>query len=447
MSTFNTPAGLQPDRSVHGLPPVDRILLTLTTSCNLSCGYCYQNVRKPRRAHASALQSCVRLALSQGAGRTNLVFSGGEPLLEFDRLRTVVEYAEENRTSEKALRYWLVTNGLLLTDDVADFLQAHRFRVQLSFDGVAAAQDHRGKNTFEILDRLLDSLRRRQQDLFRRLQIAMTVIPPTVRHMANSVEYFLQKGAHELSIAPSLTHSPGWATEDIAELDRQFAEISNLCRHHLDRSGEVPVRILRKDEGSALRGYRMRRLCGGLRGSSLAVDVDGHLYGCPLFAESCQQFPPGSLMTELKALRMGDVRDPALPERRAAAIRAADRLVPENWSMRRYSSYGRCGDCRYRAGCFICPVSIWSKPDDGDMFRVPDFVCAFNKVALKYREGFPYAPGEFSAMLGSDGTDPGESPEAGPRPREGLPAKPRRHPMRRRRQRQEMKTRPTSEPI
>ncbi len=374
---------------------VDRILLVLTTRCNLGeCAYCFQNTRNPGEMPWETLREGVCLALSEGSSQPSVIFSGGEPLLEFRQLREAVEYAEAYGTAAKRLRYWLITNGTLFTGEVADFLQRQKFTVQMSFDGIAAAQGYRGAHTFEILDRLLDSLRNEHQDLFRhQLQIAMTVIPPTVRHMTDSVAYFLKKGVREMSIAPCLTHFPGWQIPDIAELDTQFAAISDLSQRHLDLTGEVPVKILRKSNGDMGRGDPVHRLCGGLRGTSLAVDVDGQVYGCPLFAESCQKFPEGSLMHNLRAIRMGDIRDPAFPERRATAIHAAQQLLPPDWEARRYSSYGKCIDCPHRGGCFICPVSVWSKPDDTGPFRVPDFICAFNRVVSKHRERFPGVPG------------------------------------------------------
>ncbi len=378
---------------------VNRLSLALTNRCTLRCAYCFQNILNEPRMLWDAIRAAIDLAARQPA-RTDIIFSGGEPLLEFQLLREAVEYAEAQRAPEKRVRYWLSTNGLLLSSEVADFLQAHQIIVQLSFDGIAAAQDYRGPQTFEILDRLLESLRTEHPDLFQHwLRIAMTVIPPTVRYMADSVAYFLRKGVRELSIAPCITHYPGWQVADIAELDAQIATISDMSRRHLDRTGEVPVKILHKEDGEMLDGHREHRLCGGLRGSSLAVDADGQVYGCPFFAKSCRKLQEVPLMSNLKALRMGDIRDPCFADRRAAAVQTGRGFLPSDWETRCYSSYGKCRDCAHRSRCFVCPVSVWSKPNDTDPFRVPDFICAFNRVVLKYRERFPSIPGPVERLL------------------------------------------------
>jgi sulfatase maturation enzyme AslB (radical SAM superfamily) len=340
------------------------------------------------------LCAALSTALGLAAGRSDLVFSGGEPLLEFDLIRRAAEYAEALQSPKKRTRFRVSTNGLLLSSEIAAFLQEHDFAVQLSFDGVAPAQAYRGAHSFEYMDRLLDRLRAEHPKLFlSRLQIAMTVIPPTVRYLSGSVEYFLRKRVCEISVAPSMTHYPGWDTADLAELDRQVGAVSDLSRRHLERTGEVPVKFLRKHRGEAAGGERTHRLCSALRGSALVVDADGQAYGCPFFAESYQVFPEGSRMHGVKTLGMGAIADPGFPERRKAALQRARRLLPEDWKSRCHSSYGRCCECPFRSGCSICPVSIWSKPKDMDDFRLPDFICAFNRVVLGHRERFPCMPG------------------------------------------------------
>jgi hypothetical protein len=122
------------------------------------------------------------------------------------------------------------------------------------------------------------------------------------------------------------------------------------------------------------------------------VDVDGQVYGCVAFAESYQRFPTPMLRDRLANLRMGDVRAPDLGECLAAyqaAARATDILTVKE---EKYSSYGRCADCRFLSSCAICPVSIGQQPGNGDPRRVPDFPCAFTRTALAYRARFPRQP-------------------------------------------------------
>ena len=89
---------------------------------------------------------------------------------------------------------------------------------------------------------------------------------------------------------------------------------------------------------------------------------------------------------------MGDLLDPRLPRRMAAYPAAARAAGIFHDKQDKYSSYGRCGECRYLSTCGVCPVSIGHQPGNDDPDRIPDFQCAYNLVALKYRERFPFQP-------------------------------------------------------
>ena len=87
-------------------------------------------------------------------------------------------------------------------------------------------------------------------------------------------------------------------------------------------------------------------MCGVGRGETPAVDVDGQVHGCLMFVDSYQRFPTTFLRTRLEAMRMGDLRDPQLPERLAAYPAAAQAAGIFHDKQDKYSSYGRCGECR-----------------------------------------------------------------------------------------------------
>ena len=78
------------------------------------------------------------------AKRSILIFFGGEALLNFKLMRQTVAYAEEKAQAEdKVVDFSLTTNGTLLTDEVIDFFQAHRFGVTISIDGPKDLHDKR----------------------------------------------------------------------------------------------------------------------------------------------------------------------------------------------------------------------------------------------------------------------------------------------------------------
>lgn len=376
--------GLRDLRSLH---------VILTSQCNLRCAYCYQNAKRSRRMPWKTLRTALDLILHSERDDVRIYFSGGEPLLEFPMIRRAVEHVENVRPAGTLVRYYLSTNGTLLTEKIASFLEKHRFHMQLSMDGDATAQEMRAPGTFRALDRKLDRLRKRHPDFFReRLWIAVTVTPASLSHLARSIDYLLAKGVRTLTIMPSLVSDADWRPDRIDELDAQFAKILKSGHRHMRKTGTMPVTNLRNAAGRPARAPKRPPMCGIARGRSVAVDVDGKAYGCELFASSHQKLESPALRGGLAGLRMGTIGSRGFARRHASFPEAVRRARIFDRKDGKHSAYGRCGECEYFTRCMICPACIPRVPRNGDPDRVSDFCCAFSRVSIKYRELAPRAP-------------------------------------------------------
>lgn len=381
---------------------INKVDVVLTAGCNLRCSYCYQNDKKARRMTWETLRASADLVLASARPEVSLLFVGGEPLLEFPLIQQAVEYVEARRLPRKRIRYEIITNGVLVNDDHVAFLVDHDFEVQLSFDGVPPAQALRAPGSFDVLDRLLERLRAEQPGFFaENLTVALTLTVATIPYLADSVEYFLNKGVQDLAISPAVTHEMHWASERIDELDAQFARIFDRCVRVYNRTGDVPLTVFRKYDGDSVHKPEGQSMCGVGRGETAAVDVDGQVHGCVMFASSYQVFPTVFLRSRLEAMRMGHLQDPGFAARMAAYPAAARAAEIFHNKQDKYSSYGACADCRFMSRCAICPVSIGNTPGNMDPRRVPDFLCAYNLVSLKYRERFPYPPTLRDMLVGT----------------------------------------------
>jgi sulfatase maturation enzyme AslB (radical SAM superfamily) len=381
---------------------VNKVDVVLTAGCNLRCSYCYQNDKKARRMKWETLRASADLVLASGRPEVSLLFVGGEPLLEFDLIRQAVEYVEARRQPGRRIRYELITNGVLVRDEHIDFFVDHDFEVQLSFDGIAPAQDLRGRGTFEVLDRLLHRLRREQPAFFtERVTVAMTLTVASISYFADSVEYFLESGVQDLAVSPTVNHEYSWTASRIDELDVQFARIFDQSLRVYNRTGTVPLKVFRRNEGDSVHKPEGQSMCGVGRGETAAIDVDGQVHGCVMFAESYQIFPTAFLKDRLAAMRMGHLQDPRFAEHMAAYPTAARAAGIFHNKQDKYSSYGKCADCRFLPRCAVCPISIGNAPGNTDPNRVPDFLCAYNLVSLKYRERFPSGPTPRDMLTGA----------------------------------------------
>jgi uncharacterized protein len=147
-----------------------QLTLNLTHECNMRCKYCaFSGLYKYQRTHSKLSMSTETamkaidafMGQTQGAKESTLSFYGGEPLVQFDRIVAIVNYAMQLK-QDRELHLHLTTNGTLLDDTILEFLIAHNVQVQISLDGPRDVHDRyrvyrNGDGTF---DRIMANIRR-----------------------------------------------------------------------------------------------------------------------------------------------------------------------------------------------------------------------------------------------------------------------------------------------
>ena len=377
------------------------LTLVLTSICNLRCTYCYQDCRSGMTMDWETARSALDALLQSHRRELQLHLYGGEPLVAFPLFRRAVEYVRAATPEGRTLRIDTTTNGLLLDNEKIDFLAAHEIDVQVSFDGVPAAQDLRRAGSFRLLDERLQHVRREWPAFFEdRLGIAITVTAANLSALGDSVDYFLDLGVPSVLLGPRLTHDPDWRPGHAREMRRQLARVCRLSRNHLRRTGSVPLRLFRKGRGQASPRTQRTRMCGVGSVGSLVVDVDGSVYGCVLFARSYQRLDSPALRRWIAPLSGGRFDDHWLARRlRAVRARLRRSALFTCWDQKR-SGHGRCAHCPERARCAVCPVSIAHVHGNDDPHRVPDLPCAFFRSAGPHIRHFPVQPTEADRLSG-----------------------------------------------
>ena len=142
---------------------VKALCLHVAHTCNLNCSYCFASQGKYHgdRALMSfevGKQAFDYLIANSGTRRNLEVdFFGGEPMLNFDVVKQLVAYARSvEKEHNKNFRFTFTTNGMLLDEDVMDFLNAEMSNVVLSLDGRREINDHfrrdyAGKGSYDTI--------------------------------------------------------------------------------------------------------------------------------------------------------------------------------------------------------------------------------------------------------------------------------------------------------
>ncbi len=128
---------------------IKAMCLHVAHTCNLNCSYCFASQGKYQGDRAVMSYEVGKRAfdflIEKSGSRRNLEvdFFGGEPLMNWDVVKKLVAYARSiEKEHNKNFRFTLTTNGMLIDDEVIDFLNKEMSNVVLSLDGRKEVNDH-----------------------------------------------------------------------------------------------------------------------------------------------------------------------------------------------------------------------------------------------------------------------------------------------------------------
>ena len=128
---------------------VKALCLHVAHTCNLNCDYCFASQGKYHGERALMSFEVGKRAfdflIEHSGTRRNLEvdFFGGEPMMNFEVVKQLVAYARSiEKEKGKNFRFTFTTNGMLLSDEVIDFLNREMSNVVLSLDGRPEVNDH-----------------------------------------------------------------------------------------------------------------------------------------------------------------------------------------------------------------------------------------------------------------------------------------------------------------
>lgn len=142
---------------------VKALCLHIAHDCNLACQYCFAGEGEYHGDRGLMSFEVGKKALdflvANSGSRTNLEvdFFGGEPLMNFEVVKQLVEYGRSiEKANNKKFRFTLTTNGMLLNDEVMEFANKEMANVVLSVDGRRCVHDRmrptrNGKGSYDII--------------------------------------------------------------------------------------------------------------------------------------------------------------------------------------------------------------------------------------------------------------------------------------------------------
>lgn len=146
-------------------PQVLSAWLHLTDRCNLRCSYCYlPHVREDMSSETgrSAIDAVFRSAIANKFQQVKLKYAGGESLLRYPLILELHSYAKQlSEILELSLEEVVLSNGTLLTDEMAKTLKSLDIRLMISMDGKGHYHDRQrpyagGRGSFKDVSNAVD---------------------------------------------------------------------------------------------------------------------------------------------------------------------------------------------------------------------------------------------------------------------------------------------------
>ncbi len=295
---------------------VKALCLHIAHDCNLACRYCFaeEGEYHGRRALMSfeVGKKALDFLIQASGNRVNLEvdFFGGEPLLNWEVVKRLVEYGRsQEKQYNKKFRFTLTTNGVLLNNAIIEFCNREMSNVVLSLDGRKEVNDRmrpfrNGTGSYDLIVPKFQRFAkaRGEKDYFVRGTFTRNNLD-----FAQDVLHFADLGFDKLSMEPVVAPE----TEDYAirreDLPRILSEYDVLAREF----------IRRQKEGRGFKFFHFmidlqqgpcvaKRLSGcGSGVEYLAVTPWGDLYPCHQFVGQ-EEFLLGNVDTGVVNLAMRD---------------------------------------------------------------------------------------------------------------------------------------------
>lgn len=273
---------------------VKAMCLHIAHDCNLACKYCFaeEGEYHGRRALMSLEvgKKALDFLIENSGNRRNLEvdFFGGEPLMNWDVVKELVRYGQsKEKEYDKNFRFTLTTNGVLLDDEVMEFVNKEMSNVVMSLDGRKEINDkmrpfRNGKGSYDLIvpkfQKLAES--RKQTNYYIRGTFTRNNLD-----FSNDVIEYADLGFKQMSIEPVVADPDepyALREEDIPKILEEYDKLAveYIKRYKENRGFNFFHFMIDLKQGPCV----LKRMAGCGSGTEyLAVTPWGDLYPCHQF--------------------------------------------------------------------------------------------------------------------------------------------------------------------
>lgn len=360
-------------------------IFALTNKCNLGCVYCQakaSHLKDGIMKKEDALKF-VDIALSSPEKELDFEFQGGEPTLNFNILKIIVENAERKK-GDKTINYNLVTNLYNITEDMIDFIKKYNIGISTSLDGDLELHNtnrvSKNNSSFQNLKKNIEKLKIAYREVNKNFYVG--AIQTTTRKSLNKsheiIDTFINLGLKGIFLRPL---SPlGNSIDSWSEIGYTAEEFLNFYKEALKyiielnkkgisfKENNTTLFLKRIYENDKLNYMELRSPCGAVVGQ-LAYNYDGNIYSCD----------EGRMLKEIndESFKVGDIYsnyEEILnnPTTKSLLNSSCLETIP------------KCSSCIYNQYCGTCPVYNYTAQKNIFGKQPENYKCKINKGILDH---------------------------------------------------------------
>lgn len=356
--------------------PLEIMYLLLTDYCNLKCRYCFEEtsalLSKPAQpvsmntnTACRSIEVFARLTTKYGRKEKRRIIHlyGGEPLLNPKVARASVEKINELKKTgfmPKECEIAIVTNGVLLDENIIKFFSEHNVTVGISIDGPSHINGiHRiskeKADVFPVIKHNYELLRKYKV----KTGISATLTPEVVKNFNEVLDFFINNIGIQDGISFNILHY-----NPAISLDSSYFEKAADCLirafERFRKLGIYEERIMRKAK-SFINRETMFSDCGAI-GNQIVVAPDGLVGVCQDFVKPRTYFDYSIFDNDFEQKVFN---------------------LFERWKIRSPLFMKECFDCEALGICGGgCSASAELKT--GSIWNIDDRICPHSKKTLEW---------------------------------------------------------------
>lgn len=357
---------------------IKALCLNIIHDCNLKCKYCfaeegeYKGKRKMMSVEVG--KKAIDFVIKKSGPRRNIEVDlfGGEPIMAFENIKEIVDYArEQEKLFNKNIRFTMTTNATLLNDEIMEYIDKNMGNIVLSIDGRKDVNDsvrirYDGSGTYDsIMPKIKKMVDKRDKSKQYYVRGTFT---------RNNIDFFedvmalANENFDEISVEPVVLpedHELSLREEDLPTIFLQYDKLYSEMLKRYKEGKEFKFYHFNIDLQGGPCVYKRISGCGAGH-EYVAITPDGEIYPCHQFVGN-------------KDFLLGNIYDETVDEKLSKKFRSAHiynkPLCKECWA--RFYCSGGCqannfnfnGDIHipYEIGCKMqkkrieCAIALKSK--------------------------------------------------------------------------------------